>query len=67
MSRNKEDIIHHLATKHGLPLKKVKEIVEYQFKVVSLTMREGEFKTVRLPYFGKYVQELSTKKKFKPK
>ena len=48
MARNKEAIIHYLA------LSKVKEIVEYQFKFVTQTMKKGKFETVRLPYFGKF-------------
>ena len=54
MQKNKEAIIHHLATKYNLPLSKVKEIVEYQFKFVTQTMKKGKFETVRLPYFGKF-------------
>tara|TARA_R110002167_G_scaffold77281_1_gene214681 strand:+ start:258 stop:488 length:231 start_codon:yes stop_codon:yes gene_type:complete len=54
MTKNKEAIIHHLATKYNLPLNKVKKIVEYQFKFVAQTMKKGKFETVRLPYFGKF-------------
>ena len=54
MAKNKEAIIHYLATKYNLPLSKVKEIVEYQFKFVTQTMKKGKFETVRLPYFGKF-------------
>ena len=54
MAKNKEAIIHHLATKYNLPLSKVKEIVEYQFKFVTKKMKAGKFETIRLPYFGKF-------------
>lgn len=30
----------------------VREAVRYQFKYVSLVMKEGNFEAVRLPYFG---------------
>tara|TARA_R100001463_G_scaffold79454_1_gene133896 strand:+ start:1713 stop:1931 length:219 start_codon:yes stop_codon:yes gene_type:complete len=54
MSKNKEAIIHYLATKHNLPLSKIKEIVDYQFKFVTKKMKAGKFETIRLPYFGKF-------------
>lgn len=54
MPKNKEAIIHYLATKYNLPLSKVKEIVEYQFKFVASKMKAGKFETTRLPYFGKF-------------
>ena len=54
MAKNKESIIHYLATKYNLPLSKIKEIVEYQFKFAATTMKKGKFETIRLPYFGKF-------------
>jgi nucleoid DNA-binding protein len=54
MARNKKEIVQLLATKHNLPLKTVTEIVEYQFKYVTKVMKQGNFDTVRLPYFGKF-------------
>ena len=54
MKRNKEAIIQYLATKYNLPLSKIKEIIEYQFKFVSTTMKKGKFEAIRLPYFGKF-------------
>ena len=71
MARDKDRIIHLLATKYNLPLKKVKQIVEYQFKFVTKIIKEGKFDTIRLPYFGKwsvnknrvkYINELKNKK-----
>ena len=52
--KNKRDIIHYLATKHNLPLSKIEEIVDYQFKTVADVMTKGDFSTVRIPYFGKF-------------
>lgn len=52
--RKKESLIQKLATDHQMPLSKIKEIVEYQFKFASKIIKEGEFKCVRLPYFGKF-------------
>lgn len=43
-----------LATKYNLPLKKVTEIINYQFKYVNKVIAKGDFETVRLPYFGKF-------------
>ena len=41
-----------MATKYNLPLSKVEEIIDYQFKFVAKVMRKGDFESVRLPYFG---------------
>ena len=54
MKRNKEAIIQYLATKYNLPLEVVEDIVNYQFKFVSNIMKEGDFESVRLRYFGKF-------------
>tara|TARA_R100000781_G_scaffold91199_1_gene56454 strand:- start:114 stop:344 length:231 start_codon:yes stop_codon:yes gene_type:complete len=54
MAKNKKAIIQILATKYNLPLQKVEEIVEYQFKYVSKIMEQGNFDPIRLPYFGKF-------------
>ena len=54
MARNKQEIIYFLANKYDLPLKEVEEIVNYQFKFVAKIMKEGNFDTIRLPYFGKF-------------
>ena len=71
MARDKKDYIYLLATKYNLPLSKIKEIIEYQFKLVSTTMKKGKFEAIRLPYFGKftvkrkrlaYIKKLSKKK-----
>jgi nucleoid DNA-binding protein len=54
MVKDKREIIHYLANKYNLPLSKIEEMVNHQFKVVSDVMGEGEFSTVRIPYFGKF-------------
>ena len=47
-------IIQKLATKHNLPIKTIEDIVYSQFKFVSQIMKEGNFDSIRLPYFGKF-------------
>ena len=54
MKKNKKEIIYSLANKYNLSLKKVEEIVNYQFKYTTKIMKEGKFETIRLPYFGKF-------------
>jgi len=54
MKKNKREIIHYLATKYNLPLQTIERIVSYQFKYVSKIMKEGNFESIRLPYFGKF-------------
>ena len=54
MIRDKKVIIQILATKYNLPLKKVEEIVNHQFKFVEQIMKKGDFDSIRLPYFGKF-------------
>ena len=51
---SKELIIYKLANKYNLPIKKIQEITNYQFKYISNIMKEGKFESVRLPYFGKF-------------
>tara|TARA_R100000908_G_C3733466_1_gene132099 strand:- start:271 stop:492 length:222 start_codon:yes stop_codon:yes gene_type:complete len=51
---SKKLMIYKLANKYNLPLQKVEEIVNYQFKYVAKIMKEGNFEAVRLPYFGKF-------------
>tara|TARA_R100001594_G_C4028169_1_gene260700 strand:- start:644 stop:871 length:228 start_codon:yes stop_codon:yes gene_type:complete len=72
MARDKKDYIYLLATKYNLPLSKVEEMINYQFKFVEKIMRKGKFEGIRLPYFGKfhvnkhrlkYIQKLSDDKK----
>lgn len=52
--QNEKKIIQKLATKHNLPLSKIEEIVSYQYKFIANIIKEGNFESVRLPYFGKF-------------
>jgi|TARA_R110002073_G_scaffold83997_5_gene200148 nucleoid DNA-binding protein len=54
MAKNKDEIIYKLATKYNLPISKVEEIVNFQFKFVRNIMKSGSFDAIRLPYFGKF-------------
>jgi len=54
MVKDKREIIHYLANKYNLPLSKIEEMVNHQFKVVTAVMGEGNFSTIRIPYFGKF-------------
>ena len=54
MVKNKREIIHYLASKYNLPLGKIEEIVDSQFKFVKNVMIKGDFDSIRLPYFGKF-------------
>lgn len=54
VSKNKEEIIYALSIKYNLSIKKVTEIINYQFKYVAKIMAKGNFEYVRLPYFGKF-------------
>jgi len=54
MAKDKKTIIQILATKHNLPLQKVEQIVNHQFKFVEKIMKDGKFEMIRLPYFGKF-------------
>lgn len=52
--KDKQDLIHILATRHNLPLSKIEKIINFQFKQVAKIMKMGEFEGIRLPYFGKF-------------
>jgi nucleoid DNA-binding protein len=54
MIRDKKLIVYYLANKYDLPLKKVEEIINHQFKYIEKIMKAGDFETIRLPYFGKF-------------
>ena len=43
-----------MATKYNLPLSKVEEIIDYQFKFTARIIRKGDFEAVRLPYLGRF-------------
>jgi nucleoid DNA-binding protein len=68
MVKSKKEIIQAIATKYNMPLEKIEQIVNSQFKYVSKIMADGTFDSVRLPYFGKFSSKASrrdiiTKKK----
>ena len=50
--KDRKVIIQTLATKYNLPLKKIEEIVNHQFKFVESVIKKGKFDSIRLPYFG---------------
>ena len=52
MKKNKKEIIYYLSNKYNLPLKKIEEMVNYQFKYVSEVITKGKFEGIRIPYFG---------------
>tara|TARA_R100000315_G_scaffold52244_1_gene25967 strand:+ start:189 stop:416 length:228 start_codon:yes stop_codon:yes gene_type:complete len=54
MLKDKKIIIQILATKYNLSLKRVENIVNSQFKFVEKIIKQGNFDSVRLPYFGKF-------------
>jgi len=54
MAKDKKAIIQLLATKHNLPLQKIEQIINHQFKFVEKVMKKGKLEMVRLPYFGKF-------------
>jgi nucleoid DNA-binding protein len=47
-------LIQKIASKYNLPLQVIEKIVFHQFKFVSKIMKEGNFDSIRLPYFGKF-------------
>jgi len=59
MTRNKREIIHYLATKYDMPLQLIDKIVSYQFKYTSKIIKEGNFESIRIPYFGKFSVNLN--------
>jgi nucleoid DNA-binding protein len=56
--RDTQEIIYFLANKYDLPLQEVKSMVDSQFKFIKEIIEEGEFDTIRLPYFGKFTVDL---------
>jgi nucleoid DNA-binding protein len=52
VKRNKKEIMHYLSNKYNLPIKKIEQMVNYQFKYVSNVINLGKFEGVRIPYFG---------------
>lgn len=51
---NNVDILKEIAERNGLELEEVVKAVKHQFQSVHRTIKEGEFCSVMLPYFGKF-------------
>jgi nucleoid DNA-binding protein len=49
---DREALYHEVADKVDLTPDEVQEAVRYQFQYVAEVMKEGNFESVRLPYFG---------------
>lgn len=66
MQKRIEDIFKELAVKYNKPLYVIEEIYNSQFKLTAETMRSLEFKTIKLPNFGKFIasKEKTTAKKY---
>ncbi len=47
-----DKIIEELSIKYNLPKPIVEKVVKDQFKFTAAIISKGEFKPVRLPYFG---------------
>ena len=54
MSLDKKIIIQKIASKYNHPLQIIDKMVTHQFKFVSKIIKEGNFDSIRLPYFGKF-------------
>ena len=52
--KKEKKVIIQLATKHNLPIHTIEEIIYSQFKFVAEIMKQPDFQTVKLPYFGKF-------------
>lgn len=55
MLTNKDKIIKDLSLRLNIPVKVVEYIIESQFIFVKEQIRKGEHKSVRLPFFGRFL------------
>jgi nucleoid DNA-binding protein len=55
MAKDREEIIEDLSYKYDLSVEEIEDIINHQFKFVTTIMKKGDFDTVRLPYFGKFI------------
>lgn len=55
MTPEEERINQEIAKELGISPNLVQKIVRTQFEFVKYVMEKGEFETVRLPYFGKFM------------
>ena len=60
-------LIRDLANKYGLTTKEVEQAVNSQFKFVAKKIEEGNFSSVRLPYFGIFKPNMKQKAKYDAK
>ena len=51
---NKKEIIYTLANKYNISLNAADKIISSQFKFIAKVMKQGNFDTIKLPYFGKF-------------
>ena len=61
------DILRELSKKHNLPLNVIEEIYESQWKKLKEEASSLEFKTIKLPNWGKYIasnKKLSQRKEY---
>jgi len=49
---HRDDIAEDVAEELGVPVSKVREAADYQFKYTRKVMEDGSFESIRLPYFG---------------
>jgi len=49
---DRDKLYGEIATELGIPKKRVKDVVEHEFRFVKKVMERGKFNSVRLPRFG---------------
>lgn len=49
---NRDTLYKRIADKLDLPQEDVEKAIKYQFEYTTEVMKEGEFESIRLPYFG---------------
>lgn len=62
MPELKDEIIDKLSNKYHLSKKEIQDVVDYQFRFTANIIKEGNFDSVRLPYFGAFKPNLKRKK-----
>ena len=51
----KEQVTREVARQMGLPVREVRDIVDSQFDTVRRVIELGDFQSVKLDYFGKFL------------
>jgi len=60
MNRSIKLLYKKISEKHGIPISKVQEVVEHQFKYIRQVMAQGikndptSFKTIQITHLGKF-------------